>query len=264
MTRVEGPFSALYFVSDLHLKSASEDRSQMLIGFLRRLATLKPESPDSLQGLVLLGDIFDLWLSNYPYFIGKWHSVITEFAKLPSSQFQVHYFQGNHDLYLKKYWQKELGFFIHEEPAFFQVDQWRVRAEHGDLINPKDYGYKILHRILRFPLTQVVLEHLPESLVVSAGEKLSPLSREYTSNQKSLTWEEGLGLMVDYSRRAHAQRPFDFHILGHTHIRAQEVVTAPDHSWTCFNLGDWGRSRPTVLKITATGAEWIDLPPLKA
>ena len=100
-----------YFLSDIHLKDPESKESLALLRFLKSINT-KEEASD----LFLMGDIFDLWLSNHDYFVKKWFPINRELVRLKMAGVKIHYFEGNHDLYLADYYRNQLGFTVYEGP----------------------------------------------------------------------------------------------------------------------------------------------------
>ena len=132
-----------YFVSDLHLGSVQEPNYQLFLKFLNQLKTDPPSH------LFLVGDVFDIWVSDYAYFKDEHRQLITALQELQQNQVEIHYFEGNHDLYLRQFWHNQLGFKIHEGPAFFNIGEMRLRVEHGDQVDREDRGYLFLRWFLR-------------------------------------------------------------------------------------------------------------------
>ena len=124
------------FVSDVHLGSLSEPRSILFLNFLK---DLKKDS--ELTHLFLVGDIFDLWIGRHSYFRKKYRDVIDAIIALKNQGVEIHYFEGNHDLYLKDFWGADLDIFVYAEKHEFKLGETLVRVEHGDQMDPEDRGY---------------------------------------------------------------------------------------------------------------------------
>ena len=178
-----------FFVSDIHLKDSKEPSSQILLGFLFRLEE-SLQSHDPATHLFLVGDIFDLWISSHSFFVQKFQAIVDQLKKLKTLGLEIHYFEGNHDLYLKDFWQNTAEIQVHAEASIFQLGHYKVRVEHGDLINPDDKGYLFLYRFLRTQPLPWLAKNLPSAVVKSIGMRASGASREYTSNAKSLHEEK--------------------------------------------------------------------------
>jgi len=101
------------FVSDIHMGAHkggdhdwdwfSKKEVDHLIGFLKYV-TVRAKADNDIKELVLLGDIFDLWVCPYdevPHtfcdIIKAQKEVIDEIKKIPDSGVKVFYVNGNHD-----------------------------------------------------------------------------------------------------------------------------------------------------------------------
>ena len=124
------------FVSDLHLGDPGDERTKKFLNFLSRLG-----GREECTHLFLLGDIFDLWIAHHSYFVDRFRPVIEQLQRLQSVGIELHYFEGNHDLYLKDYWQNQLGIVVHSGPCYLTLDGLVFRLEHGDQMDPDDKGY---------------------------------------------------------------------------------------------------------------------------
>ena len=135
-----------YFVSDLHIGSPAGPRAALFLDFLKNLS-----AGGNVSHLFLMGDIFDLWVAAHAYFIVKYQSITDEIVRLRDAGVAIHYFEGNHDLYLKHYWGETIGLTVHEGPAYMDLGHVTVRIEHGDQMDPDDRGYRFLRWFLRTP-----------------------------------------------------------------------------------------------------------------
>ncbi len=227
-----------FFISDLHLKDMKERNSQKLLRFLLWLeAEIPTQKPPS--HLFLVGDIFDLWLGSHQYFIERFKPLVDQLRQLHKFGIEIHYFEGNHDLYLKSFWQDQLGFTVHAEAKSFQLAQHKVRVEHGDLINPEDKGYLFLYRLLRSQPLPWLAKNLPSSVVEAIGMRASRASRSYTSNAKSLKQEKIRTLIRQHAFKESAQDKFNFLISGHVHVQDDQTLRNANHIFRSINLGAW-------------------------
>lgn len=220
----------VYFISDLHLGSVSEPKSFVLLKFLKSFT-----SSEQISDLFLVGDIFDLWISNHRYFVEKFQPIIAEFIRLQNLGVQIHYFEGNHDLYLYDYFEKELGFKVYVSAMNFQLHGQSIRVEHGDEMDPQDKGYIFLRWFLRTPVMKWLAPRLPAAAIVFIGEKMSQASRKYTSEVKTISIQHAQKVIRDHAKRAFDKRPFDIIISGHVHVL--EDYNAKNYR--VVNLGSW-------------------------
>ena len=135
-----------YFVSDLHIGSPTDSRARLFLAFLADL-----RGGENASHLFLMGDIFDLWVAAHSYFVDKYQPITDEILRLQDEGVEIHYFEGNHDLYLEHYWGQQVGLTVHEGPAYFELGHQTVRIEHGDQMDPDDRGYRFLRWFLRTP-----------------------------------------------------------------------------------------------------------------
>ena len=61
----------------------------------------------------------------------------------------VTFFVGNHDLWMKDYFKKELGVTTHHNPIDIKINDTIFMIGHGDGLGPGDSGYKRMKKIFR-------------------------------------------------------------------------------------------------------------------
>jgi UDP-2,3-diacylglucosamine hydrolase len=245
-----------YFLSDIHLSSPGDSRAQTLIKFLRSL-----NGPDDVTHLFLMGDIFDLWIGKHKYFCELWAPVVGEIYRLHQRGVEVHYFEGNHDLYLQQFFGNQLGFHVHGEPQTLRLGRWHLRLEHGDQMDPSDRGYLFLRWLLRTPVVRwIVANRFAEKYIVRLGERMSHVSRDYTSNRKVITEAVARDKIRVHAEKVQAAsiksgRAFDFLIAGHVHVVDQYSLVLGGQA---INLGSW-LDQPKVYRLTDSAGEFVNL-----
>ncbi len=229
-----------YFVSDIHLTSSDEPNARALLALLEKLRS------DALGGsgekpthLFLVGDIFDLWIGSHEYFVQKFGPVIRAIRAVVDAGVTVHFFEGNHDLHLKKFWQDKLGVQVHSDAEIFELAGKTVRVEHGDLINPDDKGYLFLRSFLRTSAMRALALNLPSRVVAAIGERASRASRSYTSTAKELPVDKIRRLIRTHAERVFREKPFDLIITGHVHVVDDVTFPASGRDVRSINLGSW-------------------------
>jgi UDP-2,3-diacylglucosamine hydrolase len=226
-----------YFISDLHLGSAEEPNAFVLLKFLKSI-----QSRSDATHLFLLGDIFDLWIAGHKYFILKYAPLLNELKRIKDSGVYVHYFEGNHDLYLEHYFGHELGIIVHKSGASMRIAGKNLRIEHGDQMDLNDKGYLFLRSFLRTSIMNWLAPRLPSWMIVRLGEKMSKASRTYTSQTKVISTDRAKKVIYDHAIKCYLQTPIDMHISGHLHV-AEDVVLFPQGPHRAglrvVNLGSW-------------------------
>ncbi len=221
-----------FFVSDLHLKAEDTQKAQIFLSFLNNL-------PEDATHLILLGDIFDLWVGNHEYFQKKFPKLIENIKSIVSRKVEVHYFEGNHDLHLKKFWEDHLGVTVHNSYKIFQWGDLIVRAEHGDLMNPEDKGYLFLRKFLRTKPMEFISYHLPGSIVGFIGDRSSRMSRIYSDRLNQKYKEAVQSLTRNYAQKIYKETPFDLFVSGHTHVDDDFTFDVDGKKARSVNLGSW-------------------------
>ncbi len=242
-----------YFVSDLHIASPADPKAQLFLDFLKGLSTEADASH-----LFLLGDIFDLWLADHGYFIERYRPIVDEIVRLKQDGVDIHYFEGNHDLHLGRFWADELGLRVHDGPLHIELAGRRLRLEHGDQMDPDDRGYRFLRWFLRTPPLEFLIFHLPGKIVAMIGERASVVSRSYTSETKTITDDDAIAKIRAHAAKAYVERPFDIIISGHLHVRDDYEFETASGRARSVNLGTW-LSAPCYFRLDASGAELFEL-----
>lgn len=246
------------FVSDLHLVSSEDEKTETFVRFLKQLLDeARVGSAEPLTHLFLVGDVFDLWVGAHDYFVEKFKNVVDVVTELVRAGVAVHYFEGNHDLHLTKFWKQIVGAQVHPESGEFEINGLQVRVEHGDLINPDDAGYLFLRKFLRSkPMTFLSL-NLPDRAVKAIGERASAASRDYTSNAKGKPQEEIRTLIRTHAEKQFQSKPFDLIITGHVHVVDDFTFSAGGQEVRSVNLGSWYDGAKAFV-IDSEGARFIE------
>ncbi|MFT4061266.1 MAG: histidine phosphatase family protein [Edaphocola sp.] len=229
------PGKKIYFASDFHLgipdMATSRERERLLCLWLDEI------SKDA-GALYLVGDIFDVWFEyknvipkGFTRFLGK-------LAALADAGLHIEAFSGNHDLWMRDYFQDELNIPIHHHPLELEVNGKRFLIAHGDGLGPGDHGYKLLKSVLRNPMAQWLYRRLHPDTGVGVANYFSRLGPKHADTpEKEFLGEEKEWLM-QYSRTMLAQKHYDYFIFGHRHI----AITWPLATNSLYvNLGDWIR-----------------------
>tara|TARA_B110001454_G_scaffold171291_1_gene162089 strand:- start:124641 stop:125390 length:750 start_codon:yes stop_codon:yes gene_type:complete len=248
---------ASYFISDLHLKSLDEESSRLLLFFFRETWHKSPGD------VYLLGDIFDIWVSDHSVFIKRYQPIIDELKKIKSQGYKIVYFEGNHDLHLKKYWQKILGFEVYFDVGYFDIEGKVFRLEHGDLINLADENYQWWRKFLRSPMMVTLGANLPGAFWNFLAEKYSHQSRKMSSAYREQRKAEIIEMIRAHAPRAYQEKSFDYIISGHMHV-VDDFETAANNGTKIrsINLGTW-LDGAKILKYEADTFTWLKAPNFK-
>ena len=135
----------IYFASDNHLGAPSEKESQIRERkFIMWLDSIKEDA----EIIFLLGDLFDFWFE-YKNSVPKGFTrTLGKLAELSDMGIKIYFFVGNHDYWMRDYFEKELGIKVFKKPEAFIFNSKSFFIGHGDGLGPGDKGYKRMKLIL--------------------------------------------------------------------------------------------------------------------
>ena len=243
-----------WFLSDLHLKTMQERRSEQLLRFLTFLADQKAPATH----LYLVGDIFDLWVGDHDYYDEKFGPLIEQIRRIKANGVKVTYFEGNHDVHVKRYWESRHQIPCYIEEHYDQLGPHLVRVEHGDLINPNDVTYLKYRSFIRQAPMEKLAHLLPARLIHWLGDRASKQSRKRSSVKRRDSEDELRQMIRTYAERTFEKEPYDLIVTGHMHIRDDYTFESKGRNVRSVNLGSWF-DEPLVFHLTDTGSEWISV-----
>ncbi len=247
-----------WFLSDLHLKSMNERSSQRLLRFLLSLSSGERRATH----LYLVGDIFDVWIGDHLYYENKFRPLIDAILKCQKKGIAVTYFEGNHDVHIKRYWESRYQIPCFVEAKYEVLGSQKVRIEHGDLINEKDETYLKYRDLIRTPFMQRLAHAIPGRVFHAIGEYASKESRKKSSVQRRQSESELRQMIRDYAERVYAEDAFDLIITGHMHIRDDWTFVREGRTVRSVNLGSWfSESLVFCLheKNSSWSGEWVNV-----
>ncbi|HKL37312.1 MAG TPA: UDP-2,3-diacylglucosamine diphosphatase [Bacteroidales bacterium] len=226
------PGKKIYFASDFHLgapgRAESLQREKLLVKWLNEI---QPQA----EALYLLGDIFDFWFEykkavpkGFVRFLGK-------MAEFCDQGIPVHFFTGNHDLWIFDYLPREVGFIIHREPLAVRLGERHFYMAHGDGLGHGDGRYRLLKKVFTNPLAQWLFGRLHPNLGISLAHSWSLSSRNVHQEPEEFRGEQK-EMLVQHARQMLEKDHFDYLIFGHRHVAVDYPLN--EHS-RYINLGDW-------------------------
>lgn len=202
----------VYFVSDVHLGLNVNDpvaRERRFVDFLRSIPAQQTEA------LYMLGDIWDFWYE-YKYVVPKGYvKVFAALIDLIESGVKVFFFKGNHDIWCYSYFES-LGIKILEQPYFVEYGGKTFCLGHGDGLGPGDCGYKLMQKVFRNRLAQILFSTLHPWFAFSFGNGWSVSRR--SRNWRSYEFKGEEESIYKYALKTSASRHIDYFIFGHYHI----------------------------------------------
>lgn len=129
----------IYFISDAHLGSRALEHRRTQE---RRLVNFLDQIKDKAAAVYMLGDMFDFWFEykevvprGFTRFLGK-------ISELTDNGVEVHYFTGNHDMWMDNYLEEECGVILHRGPLTCEINGKEFYIAHGDGLDYRDHDWK--------------------------------------------------------------------------------------------------------------------------
>jgi len=228
----------IYFLSDFHLgapdAASSLQREKQVVRFLDGIKNDAAE-------IFLVGDMFDFWYE-YRRVVPKGYTrLLGKLAELSDAGIPMHFFVGNHDMWVKDYFQKELNIPVYFEPKEFERNGKKFLIGHGDGLGPGDKGYKLLKKIFRNPFCKWLFGILPPYLGMGLANYLSRRSRAQTGVSEEVFLGEDKEWLIIYSKEILKKKNIDFFLFGHRHLAIDFRLTKGEgrDEARYINLGDW-------------------------
>src|SRR6478736_5512376 len=113
------PGKKIYFLSDFHLgapdAASSLIRERKVVGFLESIRK-------DAEQIFIVGDMFDFWYE-YRRVVPKGHvRLLGKLAEITDAGIPIHFFVGNHDMWMKDYLQEELNIPVYFSPKAFEFN----------------------------------------------------------------------------------------------------------------------------------------------
>ena len=164
----------IYFASDFHLGLPNFETSrQREDKIVRWLNIIKADAAE----IFLVGDIFDFWFEYAKVVPKGFVRLQGAIAAITDAGIPVHFFKGNHDLWMFTYFQKELGVQLHSEPIEREFNGKRFFIGHGDGLGPGDYNYKLLKKVFTSKVCQWLFARIHPNLGIGLAHAWSQKSR---------------------------------------------------------------------------------------
>ena len=229
------PDKKIYFLSDFHLGAPDYDsslkREKLIVQFLDEIKYKASE-------IFLVGDMFDFWYE-YRRVVPKGYvRLLGKLAEISDMGIPMHFFVGNHDMWMKDYFLKELNIPVYFEPKEFERNGKKFFIGHGDGLGPGDHGYKRLKKVFRNTACQWLFGVLPPYVGMGLANYMSRRSRAQTgASEEVFLGEDNEWLIIFCNDRLNGKF-FDYFIFGHRHLPIDYRLK--DNS-RYINLGDWIR-----------------------
>lgn len=222
----------IYFLSDFHLGApdaeSSLQREKKIVEFLDEIRRDASE-------IFIVGDMFDFWYE-YRKVVPKGHvRLLGKLAEITDAGIPMHFFVGNHDMWMNDYLSKEMNIKVYFTPHAFEFNGKKFLVAHGDGLGPGDRGYKMLKKVFRNPVAQWMFGVLPPYMGMGLANYFSRKSREATGKHEEVFLGEENEWLITYCKDELRKKHYDYLIFGHRHLPIDFRLNNSRY----INLGDW-------------------------
>lgn len=236
------PLQDILVVADVHLNGADPEALEAFLAFLRK------ETADC-GALVLMGDLFDLWLGPPALQEPHHRRLVDALADLRRQGLVLAYVEGNRDLFVAHHFGGRLFHMATSGAIVLRHGGRRFVMVHGDRLNRIDYNYRIWNRLVRNGGVRFLLRALPPRWTLKVAASLERSLR--ATNRRFRTY------FPQNQCERFARRQFglgaDVVLLGHFHQRLKYRYDADDRpGGEVHVLPDW-LSRRAAVRIGPGG-----------
>lgn len=223
----------IYFASDQHFGAPSKEKSLLREKlFLQWLSSIENEATH----LFLLGDLFDFWFEYKTVVPKGFIRIFGKLADLKDKGIEIHFFVGNHDLWMKDYLTTELGIPVYHEPKEFSFADKTFLIGHGDGLGPGDRSYKTMKKLFTNRLAQVLFRWLHPDLGMKMGHYFSVQNRLISGEEDVEFLGEDNEMLIQYCKQIEKEKHHDYYIFGHRHLPLEIPL---ENNAIYLNTGDW-------------------------
>lgn len=225
----------VYFLSDAHLGSLAIEHGRTQE---RRLVRFLDSIKDKAAAIYLLGDMFDFWCE-YKYVVPKGYTrFLGKISELTDRGVEVHFFTGNHDIWVGDYLERECGVIIHKQPLTTEIYDKVFYLAHGDGLGDPNKNFKLLRYFFHNPTCQALLRSIHPRWGMWFGLTWAKHSRmKHADGKEPPYMGEEKEYLVRWTKEYMKSHPnVDFFIYGHRHIELDLMLS---HKTRMMILGDW-------------------------
>jgi UDP-2,3-diacylglucosamine hydrolase len=183
-----------------------------------------------------MGDLFDVWIEYRRVVPKGFVRVLGKLAELTDSGIPIYFFVGNHDMWMKGYFEEELGIPVYYEPQEITLNNKKLFIGHGDGLGPGDKGYKRMKKVFSNKLMQFLFRWIHPDLGLRFAQYLSLKNRLISGDEDKKYDGPDSEWLVHYCRKKLETKDLDYFVFGHRHMPLD--IELPKNA-RYINLGDW-------------------------
>jgi UDP-2,3-diacylglucosamine hydrolase len=226
----------IYFISDLHLGATYfPDPRKWEMRVVEFLETVAADATE----LYLLGDILDYWYEYRNVAPRGFVRFFGALARMADRGVKIHWFIGNHDIWLFDYLRNEIGFEVVDGYVVREILGKRFFLSHGDGVGKLKPGFRFLRALFRNRVCQKLYAAVHPRWTIAFAHRWSTSSRDYSPENVPQFEGEDKEPLVQFSREylRDVDSSIDYFVYGHRHILL-DMRLVPNDSRIVI-LGDW-------------------------
>jgi UDP-2,3-diacylglucosamine hydrolase len=225
----------VYFLSDFHLGAPDYNSS---LAREKKIVRFLDKAKADAAYIFIVGDLFDFWYEYRTVVPKGFVRILGKIAEITDSDIPIDFFVGNHDMWMKGYFEQELNVSVHFDPKEYRINNKLFQIGHGDGLGPGDHGYKFIKKVFRNCFTQWLFGIFPPAMGVGLANYLSRRSRTATGQTDEVFLGEDKEWLIAHCREQLQQKLIDYFIFGHRHL---PIDFSLNNNSRYINLGDWVR-----------------------
>ncbi|MDR1500127.1 MAG: UDP-2,3-diacylglucosamine diphosphatase [Tannerellaceae bacterium] len=233
---MEGTGKKIYFVSDAHLGARSHADP---LAVEKKLVHWLDSVRGDAAAVYFLGDMFDYWFE-YRYVVPKgFVRFLGKVAELSDAGVEMHFFTGNHDVWMFDYLPKETGAIIHRDVLTVDLLGKRFFLGHGDEVDYRSRLFRFLRVFFRNKFCQLLYAAIHPRLTFGFALGWSLRSRQSGRRKEADEAYRGEAseYLVSFAKEYMKTHPdINFFIFGHRHIMLDLML---GRSCRLVIAGDW-------------------------
>jgi len=223
----------IYFISDCHLGAGTFDNP---LDYERRVVRFLDSIEDDCEELFLVGDIIDYWFEfkhvvprGFTRFLGK-------LGTMADKGIKIHWYTGNHDIWIFDYIPQEIGCTLHTEPTKIERRGKTLYIAHGDGLGEDSKMLKFMTGFFHNKVCQKMFSWIHPDLSTGFAHWWSKKSRLAGNEFPDYMGEDKEHLVQFAKKMIKEGHEMDYFIFGHRHIMLDLMLSRKSR---IMILGDW-------------------------
>jgi UDP-2,3-diacylglucosamine hydrolase len=224
----------LYFASDMHFGSDILENPRITEKrFVRWLNVIQKDA----KALYLLGDVFDFWFEYKKVVPQGFTRILGKLAEMHDNGIEIHFFIGNHDMWVFDYLPKEIGAIIYKEALLTEINGKTFYLSHGDGLGDESHSFKFIRSVFRNRFCQFLFARFPSAWGIALAHRWSKHNRKKNIEISAPYFGEDKEHLVLFAKKYLKENPtVDYFIFGHRHILLDLMLNQKSR---ILIIGDW-------------------------